>query len=191
MQKLISLFIVAGMIIFIACGPNKDGEKAKKLKDSLVADSIKKDSNLKAKIIKKKADSIKQIAIKDSIDSVAVSKKSSQPKTQELNWNDGFLEGIYINSSNVAGSIYDSLMDCICLARGRQVIENGIIQYSIFCEKNGIFAKNGIKLPDGSAEIVIKTVKIEKGTLYGFKFSNGDKKAPYILQKLLKIKLKY
>lgn len=112
-------------------------------------------------------------------------------KSQDLKWNDGFLEGTYIDSSSVKGSTFDSLMDCVCLAISRKTIENGTVYASKYCERNGIFARNGIILPAGEMVIYEKFVNVKNGMLYGFKFENGDQKAPFVLHKLLKNKLKH
>lgn len=85
MKKVFALFVIAGMVAFVACGPNKDAEKAKKLKDSLTADSIMKDSILQAEIAMKTADSLKQIAVKDSLkkDSIENAKKGGKKEVKK------------------------------------------------------------------------------------------------------------
>jgi len=85
MKKVFALFVIAGMVAFVACGPNKDAEKAKKLKDSLTADSIMKDSILQAEIAMKTADSLKQIAVKDSLkkDSIEKAKKGGKKEVKK------------------------------------------------------------------------------------------------------------
>jgi hypothetical protein len=60
MKKLVALFVVAGMVSFVACGPKKDKEADQKKLDSLKQDSI-------AKVEKAKADSLAEVAKKDSI----------------------------------------------------------------------------------------------------------------------------
>ena len=60
MKKLVALFVIAGMVSFVACGPKKDKEAEQKKLDSLKKDSI-------AKVEKAKTDSIALVAKNDSI----------------------------------------------------------------------------------------------------------------------------
>jgi len=81
MKKLVALFVIAGMVSFVACGPKKDKEAEQKRLDSLKQDSI-------AKIEKAKADSLADIVKKDSIakaDSLAKlnDKKDKKDKKDE------------------------------------------------------------------------------------------------------------
>jgi hypothetical protein len=79
MKKLVALFVIAGMVSFVACGPKKDKEAEQKRLDSLKQDSI-------AKVEKAKADSIALVAKNDSIakaDSLAKKDEKKDKKDEK------------------------------------------------------------------------------------------------------------
>ena len=82
MKKVFTLFVAAGMLAFVACGPNKDAEKAKATKDSLTKDSIMKDSVAQAEKLVKEADSLKQIKIADSLKQDSIKAKKGGKKVK-------------------------------------------------------------------------------------------------------------
>jgi len=75
MKKLAQLFTVAGLLVFIACGPSVDQNAVKaKLLDSLKKDSIAKVEKLKAEAAELKA--------KATADSIAEADKAKVNKSK-------------------------------------------------------------------------------------------------------------
>ena len=86
MKKILALFLIAGMVSFVACGPNKkDKEKEQKRLDSLKQDSIAKakeaDSLAAVEKAQKKQDSIRA----DSISKAKKDKNRNQKHKMFLN----------------------------------------------------------------------------------------------------------
>ncbi len=63
MKKVLSLLMVAGMLSFFACGPSAEEKAAK---EKATQDSIAR--------VQKTADSLKEVAVKDSLDKAAKAK---------------------------------------------------------------------------------------------------------------------
>ena len=78
MKKVFALFLVAGMVTFMACNGGKDKAKEQAKLDSLKKDSLMKDSTAKAMKAVKLADSLKQAKIADSLKQDSISKKGGK-----------------------------------------------------------------------------------------------------------------
>ena len=83
MKKVFALFLVAGMVTFMACGNGKEEAQKKAMADSLKKDSIMKDSTAKAMKAVKLADSLKQAKIADSLKQDSISKKGGKKEVKK------------------------------------------------------------------------------------------------------------
>ena len=82
MKKLFTLFVLAGMMAFVACGPSAEEKAAaeKRVNDSIAAVKVQAKQDSIAKVEKAKQDSIAAAAEKAKQDSIA---KAEEAKTKK------------------------------------------------------------------------------------------------------------
>lgn len=121
----------------------------------------------------------------------------SQTKSQELKWNNGYLEKIYKVNDSVILSLFSTFIPPMSVAVSRGKLEDGT---DIRCNGigdstgrwhnfNGVGTIKQLKIPTSGITFCYYRKDLKEGILLGFKFED-DKNLPVLLHKLFKEKLK-